>query len=105
MNQTLESLKSVGTIILILFGISGFSYHSFRDDGWIESALGNLWGATVQYPLIAIPVIIAAVFLGRMWNQSRLTHGRTSKLPDLVIYALMIAGVVFIGRVLIYGTL
>jgi len=40
-----------------------------------------------------------------MWNESRLTQGRTSKLPDLVIYAFMIAGVVFIGRWFLYGTL
>jgi len=103
--QTLNYLQSFGTIILVLFGIGGFSYHSFRDDGWIEAALGNLWGATVQYPLIAIPVIIAAIFLGKMWNESRLTQGRTSKLPDLVINAFMIAGVVFIGRWFLYGTL
>ena len=68
--------------MLVLFGIGGFSYHCFRDDGWIEAVLGNVWDATVQYPLIAIPVIVGAVFLGKMWNQSRLTHGRTSKLPD-----------------------
>jgi len=40
--QTLNYLQSFGTIILVLFGIGGFSYHSFRDDGWIEAALGNL---------------------------------------------------------------
>jgi len=104
-NQTLNYLQSFGTIILVLFGISGLSYHCFRDDGWIESAVGNLWGATIQYPLIAIPIIIGAIFLGKSWNQSRLTHGRTSKLPDLVINAFMIAGVVFIVRWFMYGTL
>jgi len=104
-NQTLNYLQSFGTIILVLFGISGISYHCFRDDGWIESAVGNLWGATIQYPLIAIPIIIGAIFLGKSWNQSRLTHGRTSKLPDLVINAFMIAGVVFIVRWFMYGTL
>jgi hypothetical protein len=104
-NQTLTYLQSFGTIILVLFGIGGLSYHCFKDDGWVESALGNLWSATFQYPLIAVPVIIAAIFLGKMWNESRLTQGSTSKLPDLVIYAFMIAGVVFIGRWILYGTL
>ncbi len=105
MSQSLNYLQSFGTIILVLFGIGGISYHFFRDDGWIEAALGNVWGATVQYPLIAIPIIIGAIFLGKMWNQSRLTHGNTSKLPDYVVYALMAAGVVFIGRWFLYGTL
>lgn len=105
MSQAFNYLQSFGTIILVLFGIGGFSYHFFRDDGWIEAVVGNVWGATVQYPLIAIPVIIGAVFLVKMWNQSRLTHGRTSKVPDYLVYLLMAAGVVFIGRWLLYGTL
>lgn len=105
MNKSLDYLQSFGTILLVLFGITGVSYHCFRDDGWIEALLGNLWGATIQYPLIAIPVILAAIFLGKMWNQSRLLHGRTSKVPDYIIYVFMIAGVVFIGRWILYGTL
>jgi hypothetical protein len=104
-NRTLDYLQSFFTIILVLFGIGGFSYHFFKDDGWIEAAVGNMWGATVQYPLIAIPIIIGAILLGKMWNKSRLTHGRTSRLPDYVVYGLMAAGVVFIGRWLLYGTL
>jgi hypothetical protein len=48
---------------------------------------------------------VAAVYLGRLWNQSRLAHGRTSKLPDLFIYALMASGAVFIVRFFWYGTL
>jgi len=105
LNRTLDYLQSFGTIVLVLFGIGGFSYNCFKDDGWIEAAVGNMWGATVQYPLIAVPIIIAAIFLGKMWNQSRLTHGRTSKLPDYVVYALMVAGAGFIVRWIIYGTL
>lgn len=89
---------------LILSGIGGVSYHLFRDNGWIETVFGNLWTVSFQYPLIAIPVIVAAIFLGRLWNESRLAHGRTSKLPDLIIYGLMAGGVFFLGRFFIYGT-
>ena len=98
MKQYLEWAESVAVIVLVLFGIGGFSYHLFRDNGWIEIALGNLWGVSVQYPLIALPVIVGAIYLGKLWNQARIAHGRTTKLPDLVIYALMASGAVFIGR-------
>jgi hypothetical protein len=97
-NRYLEYAESFAVIVLVLFGIAGFSYHLFRDGGWIEAALGNLWGVTVQYPLIALPVIVAAIFLGKMWNQARLAHGRATKLPDYAIYALMASGLVFVGR-------
>lgn len=98
MKQYLDWAESVSVIVLVLFGIGGFSYHLFRDDGWIETVLGNLWGVTVQYPLIMLPVIVAAIVLGKLWSEARLAHGRTTKLPDLVIYALMASGAVFIGR-------
>ena len=105
MKQYLEYAESFAVLVLVLFGITGFSYHLFRDNGWIESALGNMWDVSVQYPLIALPVIVAAVYLGRLWNQSRLAHGRTSRLPDLLIYALMASGAVFIVRFFWYGNL
>lgn len=98
MKQYLEYLESFVVIVLVLFGIGGFSYHLFRDNGWIEAIAGNLWGVTVQYPLIALPVIVGAVFLFRTWNAARIAHGRTTKLPDLVIYALMAVGAIFLGR-------
>jgi len=103
--QFLEYAESFAVIVLVLFGITGFSYHSFRDNGWIEAAVGNLWDVSVQYPLIALPVIVAAIYLGKLWNQSRIAHGRTSKLPDLFIYALMASGAVFIIRWFWYGNL
>ena len=104
MKQTLEYLESFAVIVLVLFGIGGFSYHLFRDNGWIESLAGNLWDVSVQYPLIALPVIVAAVFLGKMWNAARITHGRTTRLPDFFIYALMASGLVFIVRFFWLGT-
>jgi hypothetical protein len=103
--QYLEYVESLAVIVFVLFGITGFSYHLFKDNGWIEAVVGNLWDVSVQYPLIALPVIVASVYLGKMWNQSRLAHGRTSKLPDLVIYALMASGAVFIIRFFWYGNL
>ena len=105
MKQYLEYAESFAVIALVLFGITGFSYHLFKDDGWIEAVIGNVWDVSVQYPLIALPVIVAAVYLGRMWNQSRIAHGRFSKLPDLVIYALMASGAVFIVRYFWFGNL
>ena len=105
MKQYLEYAESFAVIALVLFGITGFSYHLFKDNGWIEAVIGNVWNVSFQYPLIALPVIVAAVYLGRMWNQSRIAHGRFSKLPDLLIYALMASGVVFIARYFWFGNL
>ncbi|MGH8703138.1 MAG: hypothetical protein ACREVR_18450 [Burkholderiales bacterium] len=105
MKQFLEYVESFAVIILVLFGITGFSFHLFKDDGWIEAVVGNLWDVSVQYPIIALPVIVAAVVLSKTWNQARLAHGYVSKLPDFAIYALMAAGAVFIVRYFWFGNL
>lgn len=104
MKQILEYLQSFAVIGLVLAGIGGLSYHMFKEDGWIENILGDIWDIGIQYPLIAIPVIVGAIFFGRMWREDRLTKGRHSKLPDLFIYGLMAAGVFFIGRLFIHGS-
>jgi len=103
--QVIEYLQSFVVIALILSGIGGFSYHLFKEDGWIEAVIGNVWEIQMQYPLIAIPLTIAAVILGKMWRDRRITGGRVSKLPDAFIWALMAAGVYFIGYYAINGSL
>lgn len=105
MRQVIEYLQSFVVIALILAGISGVSYHLFKEEGWIEAIIGNVFDLEMQYPLIAIPLTIAAIILGKMWRDNRLTGGRVSKLPDVFIWALMAAGVYFIGYYAINGSL
>ena len=105
MKQIVEFLESFVIVGLVLAGITGISYNLFRDEGWIEATLGNIWHFNIQYPLIAIPVTIGAVVMFRLWSRDRVIHGKTSKLPNLVLYALVIAGAYYIGRYTITGSL
>lgn len=105
MKQVLEYLESFAVIGLVLAGIGGISYYMFKEDGWIESAVGNIWEVQVQYPLIAIPVTVAAIVLGIMWRDNNITRGRYTKLPDIIIYGLMAAGVYFIGYYASHGSI
>jgi hypothetical protein len=101
--QVVDYIQSFIVVGLVLFGIAGLSYHSFRDDGWIESALGDIWDLHIQYPLIAFPVTIGAIFFGKLWRENRLARGYRSKLPDFFIYALMGAGAYFFSHFVYYG--
>ncbi len=105
LKQILEYVESFATVILVLAGIGGISFHIFRDDGWLEMAFGNIFELHVQYPLIAIPVTFAAIILVRMWRENRLAHGRLKQLPNIFIYTLMATGVYFIGYFWINGRL
>jgi hypothetical protein len=102
--QYLEYIQSLAVIILVLSAIGGISYHLFRHGGWIETAIGTAWDAGVRYPLIAVPVILGAFVLGKMWRDNRLAHGYQSRLPDYLIYVLMAAGAYYIGHFFVRGT-
>ncbi len=105
MKQYLEFLESFVVIALVLAGLAGISFNLFRDDGWVEKVFGNIWELHVQYPLIAIPVTIGAIILGTMWRDNRVAKGQRSKLPTYLLYALMLAGVYYVGHYAIRGTL
>ena len=105
LKQILEYIESFATVVLVLAGIGGLSYHMFRDDGWLEMLFGNIFELHIQYPLIAIPVTFAAIILIRMWRQNLLAHGKLKQLPNIFIYTLMALGVYFIGYFWINGRL
>jgi len=94
--QVIEYVNSFVTIALVLAGIGGFCYHLFKDNGWLGLALGKIWDANLRYPVIAIPVTIAVVVIGKLWYDHTRAKGHTSKLPDVLIYIVMAAGLYFI---------
>lgn len=105
MKQIVEFLESFVIVGLVLAGIAGISYNLFREEGWIEGILGKIWNFNIQYPLIAIPVTIGAIVMFRLWSRDKVIHGKTSKLPNLILYTLVIAGAYYIGRYAITGGL
>ncbi len=98
MNQVFEYLKSFISIVLMLAGIGGVCWDLFKEGGWLGKILGKFWYAQLNYPMIAIPVTIAVVVLGKMWHDRQVEKGYTSKLPAVLIYLVMAAGVYYLWR-------
>jgi len=94
--QVLEFVSSFVTIALVLAGIGGAAYHMFKEGGWLGIALGKIWDVNIRYPLVAIPVTIGVVFIGKMWFDYNRAKGYTSRLPDILVYIIMAAGVYFL---------
>ena len=105
MKEALIYLQSLAVMALVLMGLTGISYNLFREGGWIENVLGNVWGYTMQYPLIVIFVIVAAILLGSWWRHDHKTRGHKRLAPTIVLYLIMAAGAFFIGRLILYGKL
>jgi hypothetical protein len=105
MKETLAYLESFMVMALVLTGLAGIAYNLFREGGWLERVLGNVWGYTMQYPLIVIFVIAGGVVAIRWWRHDRITRGHNRLAPTIVLYAIMAAGAYFIGYFALYGTL
>lgn len=104
MKQVLDYLNSFVTVILILAGLGGVSYNLFKEGGWLGVILGKWWNAQMAHPMIAIPVTIAVIVIGKLWIDHNKAKGHTSKVPDVMVYVIMAAGVFFIYRLIFEGT-
>jgi hypothetical protein len=96
--QIIDYVNSFVTIALVLAGLGGVSYNIFREGGWITTVFGKFVDVQMENPLIAIPVTIGAVFIGKMWYDRQVEHGKTSRLPDVLVYVIMAAGAFFLWR-------
>lgn len=103
MKQFFAVVESLITIILVLAGVVGISYRSFRDGGWFMQGFGKVVDAYVSYPLIALAVTIALYFVYRA-GYLNFAEGRGGKRFDLIVYGLMAAGIYFIGRYVVKGS-
>jgi len=101
--QVFEYIQSFVTIGLLLAGLGGVAWHLFKEDGWLGKILGKIWAVQMQNPLIAIPLTLAVLFIGKLWYDHNRAKGYTSKLPDVLIYVIMAAGVYFIYEFIAQG--
>ena len=104
MKQVLAALESLVTMVLVVAGIVGLTYHGFREGGWVTRGFGALANAYVDYPLMALGLTVALFFTYRAWRE-RKGQGRGGKFFDLVLYVFMAGGIYFIGRYVITGEL
>jgi hypothetical protein len=104
MKKVVEFVQSFAVITLVLSGIGGLSYNLFRENGWIELVLGKIWDIGTGNALFAVTMAAAATGVYMLWRGGKPVHGRTSKLPDMIVYGVMAAGAYFIARYFITGT-
>lgn len=96
MKQIVEYVQSFVTIALLFAGIGGLAYHMFKENGWLRTILGKVWDIQMENPVIAIPLTIAVLFIGKLWYDHHRAKGYTTRLPDILIYMIMAAGAYFI---------
>ena len=103
MKETLVFLQALGMMVLVFSGLAGIAYNVFRDGGWLEAAVSNVYA--MKYPLLMIFIIACGIVVIKLWRYDHSTHGHKRKGPTVVLYALMVAGAYYIGHFATYGTL
>ncbi len=104
MKQALDYVTSFVTITLVLAGLGGISYSMFKEGGWLGTLFSKFVDVQMDNPVFAIPVTIGAAVVGKMWYDHQVAKGHTSKMPDVLIYFIMAAGVYFLYRFFTTGS-
>lgn len=105
MKQFLEFLESFVVIALAIAGLVGASYHTFREGGWFDTLLGGVMRFHFENPMVAIPITALVIVIVMALRARRIAKGSRSKVPTIILYTLMAAGVYFIGHYALRGTL
>lgn len=105
MKQFLTFLESFVIVALVAAGILGLTYHVFRAGGWFDAAFERLAEIVFQNVTASFIIGTIALVLFVMWHERRVTKGvYNRRLPTIVLYVLMAAGVFFIGRYALVGS-
>jgi len=98
-------LRDIGyflVLLLMILGVTGAIYHAIGKDGWIEQFLGGLLHQHLAAALVVLAGVAAAGWLVRRW----LFATRTNVVfNDLLMYAMVALGLVFLLRLYLYGNL
>lgn len=105
MKQVIDIVQSILMFGLVAAGIAGLVWRTVKEDGWFGTVFDRLWNAIVDHPVITIPVLIAVGVIGKLWHSYQVEKGYASRLPNLFIYAVMVAGAYFIGHFVYTGSL
>ena len=106
LKQLLTFLESFVIVVLVIAGIVGLFYNTFRGGGWFDSAFERFMA--IVFTNVTASVIIGCVGLVAfaMWYDRHITKGVYNKrLPTIILYVLVAAGVYYVGRYALFGTL
>jgi hypothetical protein len=106
LKQFFAFLESFVIVMLVVAGLVGLSNSVLRSGGWFDSFLE--WLAPIFFTNLTASLIIGGIALVAFawWHDRHVSKGvYNKKIPTAVLVILMIAGVYYIGRYAILGTL
>ena len=102
-NTATKLIVALVCFSLTLAGVAGLAYKIFNPEGWLVQALGYVWDLQLHYSLMAFPVLIAAIVLGKMLF-SGFFNKMSGSIGNWLTGAFMALGLYFIVRLIFYGS-
>lgn len=105
MKQFYAFLESFVIVILVVAGLAGLANNFLRAGGWFDSFLD--WLAPVVFTNMTASIVIGGLALVSFawWHDRHVAKGvYNKKIPTVVLFVLMAAGVYYIGRYAILGS-
>lgn len=97
MKRFTEVVLAYLTFALIVIGIVGFTWETFRDDGWLEQGLGIVLDSGAKESLLATPMIIGILLVSLAFLRDELfSPGKSHPFfSNAIVYALVASGLYF----------
>jgi hypothetical protein len=98
-------LRDIGyflILVLMIIGITGILYHAIGENGWVERFLGGVFDQGFAIIAMTLVGVVLAGWLARRWLIATQTN---ALLNDFLMYGMVALGVLFLGRLIMYGSL
>jgi len=102
----LAFLESFVIVVLVVAGLVGIFHNLLRAGGWLEGVWEYL--APIIFTNVTASIIVGGIAIVAIawWHDRHIYKGKyNKKVPTIVLYVLMAAGVYYIGRYALLGTL
>ena len=102
MSRLLRDIGYFLILLVMIVGLTGIIYHTIGVDGWLERFFGGL----LQQDLATVVALLAGVALAGWLARRWLIATQTNALfNDFLMYAMVALGLVFLARLVLYGSL
>lgn len=94
-DSLIQTLASVGSMVLMVIGILGIATDFFRDESWIGDVLSYFFKSTGT--MLLIPVVAFVLWLLNRWISSP-NQDKKKKSGNLPMYLMMLVGAYYVFK-------
>ncbi|MDP2830194.1 MAG: hypothetical protein Q8O37_16515 [Sulfuricellaceae bacterium] len=96
MKRIAEEIWTYLTFALIVIGIVGLTWETFKNGGWLEQGLGIVLHRDAQEPLMATPIVVGILLLVTAFMRGGLVApGKEHPFAGTIVYVLVASGLYF----------